>query len=79
VLVVEHDMSFVMSLCDELVVLNFGHQIARGAPDEVRRDPEVVAAYLGDEHGAPDEPQPPQPPPPTPVPAGTVRAAEERP
>jgi ABC-type branched-subunit amino acid transport system ATPase component/branched-subunit amino acid ABC-type transport system permease component len=56
VLVVEHDMSFVMSLCDELVVLNFGHQIARGTPGEVRRDPEVVAAYLGAEHAGADRP-----------------------
>lgn len=52
VLVVEHDMSFVMSVCDELVVLNFGHQIARGTPEEIRRDPEVVRAYLGGEHAA---------------------------
>lgn len=52
VLVVEHDMSFVMSVCDELVVLNFGHQIARGTPDVIRRDPDVIAAYLGEEHAA---------------------------
>jgi ABC-type branched-subunit amino acid transport system ATPase component/ABC-type branched-subunit amino acid transport system permease subunit len=57
ILVVEHDMSFVMDVCDEIVVLDFGKQIAHGAPDVVRADPAVVAAYLGDddEH-APEEP-----------------------
>ncbi|MGH9019836.1 MAG: ABC transporter ATP-binding protein [Acidimicrobiales bacterium] len=47
VLLVEHDMDFVMPLVDRLVVLNFGEIIARGAPHEVREDPDVVAAYLG--------------------------------
>ena len=47
VLVVEHDMNFVMALCDELVVLDFGRVIGRGTPDEVRSNDLVVAAYLG--------------------------------
>jgi ABC-type branched-subunit amino acid transport system ATPase component/ABC-type branched-subunit amino acid transport system permease subunit len=50
VIVVEHDMNFVMGLCDELVVLDFGRQIASGVPDQVRDDPTVIAAYLGVDH-----------------------------
>jgi len=46
---VEHDMTFVMSVCDELVVLDFGSKISEGTPEAVRRDPAVIAAYLGEE------------------------------
>jgi ABC-type branched-subunit amino acid transport system ATPase component/branched-subunit amino acid ABC-type transport system permease component len=49
VLLVEHDMNFVMSVCDELVVLDFGRKIAEGPPDTVRNNPAVIAAYLGEE------------------------------
>ncbi|MEJ7799246.1 MAG: branched-chain amino acid ABC transporter permease/ATP-binding protein [Ilumatobacter sp.] len=49
VLVVEHDMNFVMEVCDEVVVLDFGRLIASGPPEQVRSDPAVIAAYLGNE------------------------------
>ncbi|MGA7836012.1 MAG: ABC transporter ATP-binding protein [Acidimicrobiales bacterium] len=47
VLLVEHNMDFVMQLVDVLVVLNFGQVIARGTPSEISRNPDVLAAYLG--------------------------------
>jgi branched-chain amino acid transport system ATP-binding protein len=47
VLLVEHDMEFVMPLVDRLVVLNFGQVIAEGAPVDVRKNDDVIAAYLG--------------------------------
>ena len=49
ILVVEHDMAFVLELCDYLYVLDFGRLLAEGTPREVRRDPAVQAAYLGDD------------------------------
>jgi len=47
VLLVEHDMEFVMPLVNRLVVLNFGEVIAHGTPDDVRKNDAVIAAYLG--------------------------------
>lgn len=54
VLVIEHDMSLIHQVCDELYVLNFGQIIAHGTPDEIRNDPLVIEAYLGREE--PDAP-----------------------
>jgi branched-chain amino acid transport system permease protein len=47
ILIVEHDMDFVMKLVDRLVVMNFGSKLLEGLPAEVRADPNVQAAYLG--------------------------------
>ena len=47
VLLVEHHMSLVMSVSDKVITVNFGRKIAEGTPDEVRRNPEVIRAYLG--------------------------------
>lgn len=49
VLLIEHDVEFVLGTCDEAVVLNFGRVISSGSPEVVRRDPAVIEAYLGGE------------------------------
>lgn len=48
VLLIEHDMKFVMNLCEKIVVLDHGEEIAYGGPDEIRNNPKVIEAYLGE-------------------------------
>jgi ABC-type branched-subunit amino acid transport system ATPase component len=48
VLLVEHNMDLIIEVCDRVVVLDFGREIARGTPDEIRRDERVLRAYMGD-------------------------------
>jgi branched-chain amino acid transport system ATP-binding protein len=50
IVLIEHDMGVVMDLSDRVVVLDYGKKIGDGEPDEVRANPEVIAAYLGVAH-----------------------------
>jgi branched-chain amino acid transport system ATP-binding protein len=47
IMIIEHDMRFIMEVCRDIVVLNFGRMIARGSPEEIRANPLVIEAYLG--------------------------------
>jgi ABC-type branched-subunit amino acid transport system ATPase component len=49
VLLIDHDMSFVMGLCDRLIVLSFGQVLAEGTPEAIQKNPAVIEAYLGEE------------------------------
>ncbi len=51
ILLIEHDMKLVMSLCDRIYVMDYGEKIAEGAPPAVRENPLVIRAYLGEDNG----------------------------
>jgi branched-chain amino acid transport system ATP-binding protein len=61
ILVIEHDMRLVMGICEDITVLDHGDTIARGSPDEVRGNPRVIEAYLGEKYAQAHAHAPAQP------------------
>jgi branched-chain amino acid transport system ATP-binding protein len=49
---IEHQMEVIMTLCHSITVIDFGQEIASGTPEEIRNNPEVIKAYLGDDNVA---------------------------
>ena len=48
ILLIEHDMNLVMNICERIYVLNYGMLLAKGSPEDIKNNPDVIKAYLGD-------------------------------